>query len=57
MLGMRQSSEPIKGSFAKDIRMQLWQIAMDNQTCQQPRQSELLDSVTKENRYQVVWKD
>lgn len=56
MLGMRQSSEPIKGTFARDIRTQLWRISLDNKSNRRRPQSNLLDSVVKENRYQIVWK-
>ena len=55
MLGMRQSSEPIKGEFAREIRMQLWRVASGNANAKDKSMADLHSDVKNENRYQVTW--
>lgn len=55
MLGMRESSSPIGGQIARDIRMQLWRIASDHQNEFDHKMAGLRSDADKNKRYEVVW--
>lgn len=56
MLGMRQSSEPIKGQFARDIRMQMWRVASGHVNAEDKALAGLHKDVQNEQKYVVTWK-
>ena len=57
MLGMRQLESPVKGQFARDIRMQMWRIASNHQNEFDHQMAELRNQQNRNKRYEIVWND
>lgn len=55
MLGMRQSDAPIRGEFARDVRMQLWRIATGNPNAADKQMGALHEQMLKGQQYQISW--
>lgn len=55
MLGMRQSDAPIRGEFARDVRMQLWRIATGNPNATDKQMGALHEQMLKGQQYQISW--
>jgi hypothetical protein len=54
---MRESNSPVTGQTARDIRMQLWRVASNQQNEFDHQMASLRRDAKKNKRYEIVWKD
>lgn len=55
MLGMKQNGVFVKGSFARNIRLQLWRIATGHPNKEDLAMGSLHEDVLKGKQYEVTW--
>lgn len=55
MLGMRQSDAPVRGEFARDVRLQLWRVATGKQNADDRQMGSLHEEMLKGQQYQISW--
>lgn len=52
---MRQSDAPVRGEFAKDVRLQLWRVATGRQNAEDRNMGSLHEEMLKGQQYQISW--